>query len=380
MTAAVRFLVMLALFFALSNAVEVRPAPPRHDAEPKKEKVPDTSPVGLLQEEIRKGNISALEEAVAGGMAVDAQDSENGWTLLFVASEHNQLAIVQWLLERGANANLPDKGNYVPLHVASQAGHLEVVQELLTKGKANVNQKGKGGYTALHFASLRGRTEVATALLAHGAHVDAICEDQWKADRTSLVNAAHFGHVELVKLLLAHGANPNHRCLDGFTPLHAAAEAGQKEVVELLLATGAPINPKREHGVTPLLYAALKGQLETIRMFAERGANVLEKADNGWSTLHATANSGADEAVKFVIELGAGKHVADVDKDMMTPVHLAARRGHTAVLRLLLALDGAKATLNMKNKSGQTPAELAPANSEAASFLEKAEKNQFDEL
>eukprot|EP01048_Picozoa_sp_COSAG05_P032536 COSAG05_NODE_12525_length_464_cov_1.126027_1_plen_120_part_01 len=50
------------------------------------------------------------------------------------------------------------------LHLASQNGHLAVVEELIRAG-ANINAQRSGGYSALHLAKT---DAVADALLKHG--------------------------------------------------------------------------------------------------------------------------------------------------------------------------------------------------------------------
>ena len=57
---------------------------------------------------------------------------------------------------------------YTPLHSASQAGHLEVVNRLIQAG-CDVNAQMDDGDTALYCATLFGHVEVITALLAAGA-------------------------------------------------------------------------------------------------------------------------------------------------------------------------------------------------------------------
>ena len=54
---------------------------------------------------------------------------------------------------------------------------LAVVQLLVEKG-ANVNLKNKDGDTALHLAAEQGKTEVALLLLNSGAEVDPCNEDE----------------------------------------------------------------------------------------------------------------------------------------------------------------------------------------------------------
>ena len=56
------------------------------------------------------------------------------------------------------------------LHLASLAGHTEVVRILL-KGGSNRNLKNNNNMTALHLASLAGHTDVVEILMAAGTEV-----------------------------------------------------------------------------------------------------------------------------------------------------------------------------------------------------------------
>jgi len=55
----------------------------------------------------------------------------------FVAG-YNRVAVVEYLLQHGADVHAKDKGYLVPLHNAASYGHFEVTELLVSHG-ANVN-------------------------------------------------------------------------------------------------------------------------------------------------------------------------------------------------------------------------------------------------
>ncbi|XP_042871147.1 26S proteasome non-ATPase regulatory subunit 10-like isoform X1 [Penaeus japonicus] len=59
-----------------------------------------------------------------------------------------------------------------PLHEAAKGGQEAVVETLLNFG-AQVNAKNRGGWTPLHCASLNGQDAVAETLLEKGGEVNA---------------------------------------------------------------------------------------------------------------------------------------------------------------------------------------------------------------
>ena len=60
-----------------------------------------------------------------------------------------------------------------PLHIASEHGHLNIVELLLING-ASIYSMSLGNYTPLHFASLNGHLSTVEYLISHGADVNAI--------------------------------------------------------------------------------------------------------------------------------------------------------------------------------------------------------------
>ena len=76
------------------------------------------------------------------------------------------------LLTKGADVHARTWYGSNPLLLASDSGHLEVVQLLLANG-ADVDAKTKDGSTALHYASERGHLQIVRLLIAKGADVYA---------------------------------------------------------------------------------------------------------------------------------------------------------------------------------------------------------------
>lgn len=224
-----------------------------------------------------------------------------GRSALARAAEGGHGAVLEQLLQAGANPNLADHFGYAPLHLAVEAGHLEIVDKLLQAG-ADVRQLGPQKLTALHLAVCGGFTGLAEKLLKCGARVDARC----RAGATPLMEAARRCDLATVRLLLEHKASARASSKHRGTVLTVAAgsrhylaldPAFQKEdgfyfeppkntgcrlasmpeervlpVVEELLAAGAEVNAPGLMG-PPLAEAARGGHLQLCRRLLSLGAD-----------------------------------------------------------------------------------------------------------
>ena len=106
-----------------------------------------------------------LELFLQARVPINHQDSK-GWTALKTAARRNLKKCVKVLLERGADPDVADNEQYVPLHNA--AGNPDMIRLLLTKAK-DVNAQNEDDETPLYSATERGEVDSALALLDHGA-------------------------------------------------------------------------------------------------------------------------------------------------------------------------------------------------------------------
>ncbi|KAK3944343.1 hypothetical protein QBC46DRAFT_280208 [Diplogelasinospora grovesii] len=155
------------------------------------------------------------------------------------------------------------------LRWAAEGGAEAVVQQLLEKG-ADVHARDKDGRTALSYAAERGHEAVVKLLLDKGADVAVANKDGW----TPLIAASSKGHVDVVRLLLAtSGVNADSKDSEsGQTPLSWAAANGCEAVVQLLLDTGKVDTDSRDNnGRTPLQWAAERGHETIVRLLLKKG-------------------------------------------------------------------------------------------------------------
>ena len=177
--------------------------------------------------------VVALATVLLAG-AVPAADSP-----LLDATKRGDEAAVRSLLAEGADPNVAQGDGLTALHLAAQAGNLEIAELLLVGGAKVEAQTRIGGYTALHVASQGAHGAVVSVLLAAGANTGAVTTTT------------------------------------GVTPLHLAAKAMDVEdAVKALLEHGAPVNAQESSaGQTALMFAASHGRTASVRELLSHGAD-----------------------------------------------------------------------------------------------------------
>lgn len=156
------FAVLLATAVPRVPAVEQR-TPPVPTALPSPERRQQ-----LLFEAARLGRTDMIDPLLKAGADVNAYD-DRGFTPLILAAYNGQLATVEALINKGADACRPDRdqGNTAQMGVAFK-GEDGIAARLLKAG-CDVNARNKAGQTALMMASLFNRQAQVNILLAAGA-------------------------------------------------------------------------------------------------------------------------------------------------------------------------------------------------------------------
>ncbi|HEX6903908.1 MAG TPA: ankyrin repeat domain-containing protein [Thermoanaerobaculia bacterium] len=192
------------------------------------------------------------------------------------AASAGDLAKVQELLAAGVDVNAANKYGGTALAFACDKGHTAVVNLLLERG-ANPNSKDTFyGATPLNWAVQKGHAEIVRALLAKGA----------EGEDGALTGAASEGQAAIVKVILERGKVGPEALSDA---LAAASKGQQAEVVTLLEAAGA--KPPAVVTVDPAILKTYEGVYESPRFnltVALKDGKLIATADGGSLTLAAT--------------------------------------------------------------------------------------------
>lgn len=151
-------------------------------------------PGDSLRRAASAGDLAKVKELLAAGVDVNAANKYGGTALAF-ASDKGHTAVVDLLLERGANPNTKDTFYQAsPLTWAVMHGHADVVRSLLAKGAQEEAQ-------ALATAAGEGQSAVVKVILERGKlGPEALTE--------ALATATQSEQAEVVALLQAAGAKP----------------------------------------------------------------------------------------------------------------------------------------------------------------------------
>ncbi|XP_023386577.1 ankyrin repeat domain-containing protein 29 isoform X1 [Pteropus vampyrus] len=266
----------------------------------------------------------------------------------FWAARRGNLALLRLLLNSGrVDVDCRDSHGTTLLMVASYAGHIDCVKELVLQG-ADINLQRESGTTALFFAAQQGHNDIVRFLFGFGAST----EFRTKDGGTALLAASQYGHVQVVDTLLKHGANIHDQLYDGATALFLAAQGGYLDVTRLLLSSGAKVNQPRQDGTAPLWIASQMGHSEVVRVMLLRGADRDAARNDGTTALLKAANKGynnvIEELLKFSPTLG-------ILKNGTSALHAAVLSGNIKTVALLLEAGADPA---LKNKANKLPAEL----------------------
>uniref|UniRef100_A0A8R1DEX4 ANK_REP_REGION domain-containing protein n=1 Tax=Caenorhabditis japonica TaxID=281687 RepID=A0A8R1DEX4_CAEJA len=96
----------------------------------------------------------------------------------------------------------------------------------------------------------------------------------------------------------------------------SACMSGDEEEVEELLLKGADINTCTVDGLTALHQSVIDSKPEMVRFLCEKGADVNAQDNEGWTPLHAAACCGNVAIVRYLCQHGADLSVVNSDKEL----------------------------------------------------------------
>uniref|UniRef100_A0A3B0J6N8 Uncharacterized protein n=1 Tax=Wolbachia endosymbiont of Aleurodicus dispersus TaxID=1288877 RepID=A0A3B0J6N8_9RICK len=200
-----------------------------------------------LRSAVKERDFQKAEEYIREGKThttnvINSKD-RNGNSPLSIAVSKQDLEMMGFLIENGADVNIEDFFRVPPIYYAVTKGTTEMIELLIDK-KASIS-----GYFS--YAGEK-RTLVG-----------------WAIDENS---------PEKVEVLLKHGASPNSK-FDFYDDsqdscLHAAIRRDYKKIVELLVKYKADVNVQNERRETPIYLAISSKRPKIIKLLYDNGADI----------------------------------------------------------------------------------------------------------
>ncbi|NWY51182.1 MYPT2 phosphatase, partial [Chionis minor] len=201
------------------------------------------------------------------------------------------LDMVKFLVENGANVNQQDNEGWTPLHAVASCGYLNIAEYLISHGAhvAAVNSEGEVPSDIAEEAAMKDllleqvKKQGVDLDLARKEEEQQMLQDarQWlnsgriedikqpRTGATALHVAAAKGYSEVMRLLIQAGFNLNVQDNDGWTPLHAAAHWGVKEACSILAEALCDMDIRNKLGQTPFDVAD-EGLVEHLEMLQKK--------------------------------------------------------------------------------------------------------------
>lgn len=319
-----------------------------------------------------EGYLVLLELALDHGADVDSLDKWNG-TGLIRAAERGHHDIVGRLLQTDIDVDHVNNLGWVALHEAIVLGdgssrYVDTVRALVAGGADVDVAPTRDGISPLSHAERRGFDRVATTI-DRALKARKMSKSQANA---ALLRAARNGDADAAAIALREGADIETRDANRRTPLLLAATADHADVARLLVDLGADPDALDGRHDSAWLVTGVTGSVRMAKIIAtakpdygllnrfggrslipasERGhadyvSWVVEHApmkvdhvnDLGWTALLEAVILGEgskrwQRIVRTLLDAGADASIAD--KDGVTPLQHARKRGHTEIVRII---------------------------------------------
>jgi ankyrin repeat protein len=189
------------------------------------------------------------------------------------------------------------------------------------------------------------------------------------------------GNVENVLLFIESGMKAETADSTGETALMKATKAGKGEIVKALLDGGADPKKVNAEGLPPLIQAIRSHQADAARALIAGGANVDARDNTGFSAVMLAVLENQHDIAEAMINSGADVLVQN-HSTLESALILAAQRGYTDLVQLLLKNVITKEDREAKDKKGMTALAWASLNGhlDAVKLLcsKKASPNEAD--
>lgn len=344
-------------------------------------------------EACRADDINRLKEVCSKDeRLLVVRDSSSGKTPLHESSQFNSIRCVEWLLERGAPVDALKRADWTPLMLACAKGN-GAVARLLVEGGAGVDRVNKDGWNPLHIAIRQGSTEVMLLLLEADADLLYVCS---RIGRSVLHIAALHGNTQAINLfkkylLSSHNkANSNNTNYDSnnntnnnnintnfnnfSTTNNTNNNTNNDNNINFNNTNGNTNNNTNNNpsnnsnnnivdwqdncGNTAISEAVKIDHVDLLNtLVTQFKANThLTDPTSGESLTHTASQSGSIHCLLYLLNILHMSPSLASRAFRQTPLHLAAKEGHTGIVELLVERG---VDVGLRDAFGRTALDLA---------------------
>lgn len=268
----------------------------------------------------------------------DKSITPTGWTYLHFACQADQVDLIKYLIQRGADITAKDNNGATPIHIASGKESINVVRYILEtySSVCGVNDKDARGQTAIVYAVSKSDLQITKYLVEQGADVNV----KFGSNFTVLHHCALNKFNELGKFLISSGADIHATLTNGYSPFTMAAVKDNLELVRYFLSIE-PLSVLSCGMLTDILIDITKeGNLEMLKILAEHGADLtaVKTADfPHLSLIHLAVIKEHLALVEYLLENKYSKFNVDMlDDRNITALMFASFVGNLPIAKLLI--------------------------------------------
>jgi len=255
--------------------------------------------------------------------------------------------IINFMIKKGANVNLPDKfGKTLLMHaVDDRAAMSSHIADKLIKAGANPNIEDNNGNRALSYAVKNQNIKYTEILIKNGAEIN-----YGNKYSNPLNNAVNRGNLEIADLLLKHGAKKNNLFIFNYLDFYNSTK--KYKGIKFAIEQGADVNFVDKNGDTVLCEAVNNNNFDIATFLLDSGANpdINYHSFHAYGTpLHCAIFKDDYEMTELLVNKGANVDLCCYD---VTPLTQSVIKENLKIVKMLLK-NGANPDLPDGN--GQIP-------------------------
>ncbi|KAM6036946.1 ankyrin repeat and death domain-containing protein 1B isoform 3-T3 [Theristicus caerulescens] len=289
------------------------------------------------------GNLDIMRKLVKAGADQKAKNEE-GMTVLHFAAQNNSVKIVDYFLQdlHLNDLNKPDGKGKKPFLLASEKGHVDMINNLITL-KLFTSEKDKEGNTALHLAAKNGHSKVVEILLEQWEEINDLNQN----GETPFYLSVEGGHEKCAELLLEAGSDINiltqvcthcpSSAQNNSSALQIAVQNGHLSLVTFLIDKNIDLVPKPEQKNSPLHLAVINNHLPVVKSLLDASHDINSLNHRQETPLHLAADLGNVELVEVLLK--AGCDFKTMNKHGKTALAVASRSNHTLIVDMIIKAE-----------------------------------------